>query len=115
MGGQLIQFARKLNRSGVKANVDSVKEFLLEQQTRDIYVHDFGPVQPNIPQWAVIATAYSNRHCYKVGNELKKAFNDIRSKKGIKKQYPALMMGRKDDEWVLVEFGDITIHIMTEA
>lgn len=24
------------------------------------------------------------------------------------------MVGRKDDEWILVEFGDFDIHIMTE-
>ncbi len=25
-----------------------------------------------------------------------------------------MMVGRKDDEWILIEFMDITIHIMTE-
>lgn len=24
------------------------------------------------------------------------------------------MIGRKDDEWILVEFGEFDIHIMTE-
>jgi ribosomal silencing factor RsfS len=65
-------------------------------------VHDFGPVKPHIRQWAIIASAYSNRHCYKVGIDLKNALSLNKKPK----QYPAQMVGRKDD--------DITIHIMTE-
>jgi ribosomal silencing factor RsfS len=110
LGGQLLNFARKLNREGVVGNVESIKQYLLNQQTKDIYVHDFGPVLPHIRQWAIIASAYSSRHCYKVGADLKNSLNDRKDKK----DYPAMMVGRKDDEWVLVEFKDITIHIMTE-
>lgn len=110
LGGQLLDFSRRINRQGVQGNVESIKEFLLSQQTKDIYVHDFGPVMPHINQWAIIASAYSNRHCHKVGSELKNALNEGR-KSG---EYPAKMMGRKDDESVLVEFKDITVHLMTE-
>ena len=106
----MLNFARKLNREGVVGNVESIKQYLLNQQTKDIYVHDFGPVLPHIRQWAIIASAYSSRHCYKVGADLKNSLNDRKDKK----DYPAMMVGRKDDEWVLVEFKDITIHIMTE-
>lgn len=66
---------------------------------------------PNVRRWAIIATAYSNRHCYKVAIELKNAFNATRTQE----QYPALMIGRKDDEWAMVEFVDISVHLMTDV
>ena len=110
MGGQLLNFSRRLNREGVIGNVESIKEYLLNQQTKNIYVHDFGPVLPHIRQWAIIASAYSCRHCYKVSVDLKNALTERKKPS----EYPARMVARKDDEWAIVEFMDITIHIMTE-
>lgn len=110
LGGQLLNFSRRLNKEGVVGTVESIKEYLLTQQTKNIYVHDFGPVMPNIQRWAIIASAYSNRHCYKVATDLKNALNERKKRE----EYPAKMVGRKDDEWVLVDFNDISIHVMTE-
>jgi hypothetical protein len=62
-------------------------------------VHDFGPVKPHIRQWAIIASAYSNRHCYKVGIDLKNALSLNKKPK----QYPAQMTEEErkeaDLEW----------------
>lgn len=110
LGGQLLNFARKLNREGVEGNVESIKQYLISQQTKNIYVHDFGTELPHIRRWAIIASAYSCRHCYKVGADLKNSLNDRRKPE----EFPAKMTGRKNDEWMLIDFNDISIYILTE-
>lgn len=111
LGGQLIQLKNKIAGKGIKGTVKSISDFLTLHQAKDIYVHDFAN-QPNSnrKRYSILASAFSNRHCYKIGRELKNALDLGKSDK----EYYPLMIGRKDDEWVNVEFGDFDIHIMTE-
>ena len=88
-----------------------ISDFLTMFQAKDIYVQDFKETHPNTnrKRYSIVASGYSSRHCYKIGKELKTALDLGRSED----QYYPIMIGRKDDEWILVEFGDFDIHILT--
>ena len=41
LGGQLIQLKNKIAGKGIKGTVQSISDFLILHQAKDIYVHDF--------------------------------------------------------------------------
>jgi hypothetical protein len=69
LGGQLIQLKNKITGKGVQGTVKGICDFLTLHQAKDIYVHDFHKTNPNCgrKRYSIVASAFSNRHCYKIG------------------------------------------------
>ena len=69
-------------------------------------------------RYHIIGSCYSAKHCWKVGTETKNAFNLNSGKTKIRrKDYDpifAMLNGGKDEEWVMVEYKDYEISLMTE-
>lgn len=69
LGGQLIQLKNKIAGKGIRGTIQAISDFLTLHQAKDIYVHDFHKTQPNAnrKRYSIIASGFSNRHCYKIG------------------------------------------------
>ena len=66
-----------------------------------------------------MGSCFSAKHCWKTGLELKNAFNlnSAKTKLRRKTDYDpiyALLNGGKDEEWVMVEYKDYDVSLMTE-
>ena len=93
--------------------------FLELHQVKNIYVHDWSLEENpaiNRRRYSIIGSCFSGRHCWKTGIELKNGFNRNLIKKKDEKYDPiqALLIGRKDEEWMMVEYKDFEISLMTE-
>lgn len=85
---------------------DQVVESLEEGKARDIQVLD---VRNNcdFTDWMVIATGTSTTHV--------KALGQAVSQDAKAAGYPPLgVEAPQDPEWVLVDLGDVVVHVMTE-
>jgi hypothetical protein len=69
LGGQLIQLKNKISGKGIPGTLKSICDFLTLHQGKDIYVHDFHKTDTNAnrKRYSIVASAFSNRHCYKIG------------------------------------------------
>lgn len=90
-------------------------KFLELHQVKNIYIHDWKAEEDpevNRRRYSIIGSCFSARHCWRTGLELKNAFNKNilqAHKKNPKKRVDAitaLLNGRKDDEWTLIEYKD---------
>lgn len=116
--------SKKVQLEGIRANENEIIEFLQLHQVKNIYLHDFHAENPERPEtnrrrYAIVGSCFSAKHCWKTGTELKNAFNmnSGKSKLRRKKEYDpifAVLNGGKDEEWVLVEYKDYEISLMTE-
>lgn len=61
----------------------------------------------NITDYMVVATGTSNRHIASMGHYVVEACKE----KGIK---PLGIEGDQGSDWVLVDLGDVILHLMTE-
>ncbi|HCX88229.1 MAG TPA: ribosome silencing factor [Gammaproteobacteria bacterium] len=61
-----------------------------------------------IADWMVVASGTSSRHVLALAERLRKAG----ARHGLK---PAGVEGESDGEWVLLDFGDLIVHLMLPA
>jgi ribosome-associated protein len=86
---------------------EKIKGWLDDTKGRDITVLDVSALT-NVMDTLVIATGTSNRHVKSLANNVL----DEARKSGIR---PIGVEGMDAGEWVLVDFGDIVLHVMQQA
>jgi hypothetical protein len=59
----------KISGKGIPKTLKEICDFLILHQAKDIYVHDFHKTDTNDnrKRYSIVASAFSNRHCYKIG------------------------------------------------
>lgn len=65
----------------------------------------------DLPQYGIILTAYSSRHMHRIGTSLVKCIKEIEIPELIN---PPRIHGRKDDDWIMVSFKNVMVHMFTE-
>lgn len=116
--------SKKVELEGLKDTTDDIFEFLELHQVKNIYIHDFHKSDHERPstnrrRYHIIGSCFSAKHCWKTGLDLKNAFNLNSGKTKLtkrKQEYDpvyAMMTGRKDEEWAMVEYKDYEISLMT--
>ncbi len=87
---------------------DQLKDFIVEQleeiKAREIQVLPIGE-KSSIADYMVICSGTSNRHVKSIANLLVKELKD-------RKLPPIGVEGEDAAEWVLVDTGDVIVHIM---
>lgn len=90
---------------------------------KNIYIHDWSKIEDlnsNRRKYSIIGSCFSARHCWKTAIELKNAFNKHmlhKKRSPTTKKYDMItaeMIGRKDEEWTIVEYKDFEVSLMTE-
>jgi len=112
LGGELLQRRNDFFEKGKMPSVDEIILYLEAQQIKDVDMFDFEELgRFDLPKYAIIGSGYSSRHIYKVANNLLKAVRDL--------QIPNVKIrdskvGSRDDEWILVDFPNMGIHLLTQ-
>ncbi len=86
--------------------VNKIIQTLEDHKAREIQILDVR-TKANFTDWMVIVTATSLRH----GKALANYVMEAAKKSGVQ---PLGEEGRGNSEWVLVDLGDLVVHIMTE-
>lgn len=84
-----------------------VKESLLETKGKDVEVLDVTKLS-DVMDFLIIATGTSNRH-------VKSLANNVIEDAKAKKIRPIGVEGMDAGEWVLVDYGDVVLHVMQQA
>ncbi len=85
---------------------DQVLESLDERKGRDIVALEVGKVT-DITDYMVIASGTSNRHVKALVDQV---VEDAKASGTL----PMGVEGRETNEWVLVDLGDVLVHVMQE-
>lgn len=87
---------------------DELKQFTInaleELKAEDIIALDVKD-KTSITDWIVVATGSSSRHVKSIANNVV-----VEAKKAGKQ--PLGIEGENDGEWVLVDLGDVIVHVM---
>ena len=67
--------------------------------------------QRDCPQHTFIGTGLSSRHIYRIGKNLLEALEDTGYDKW--RNQPRIH-GRKDDDWIMIWFGEYMVHLFIE-
>lgn len=90
--------------------IDEIKQLVIKAledlKAEDITVLDVTE-KTSVTDWLVIATGSSSRHVKSIANNV-----IIEAKKAGKP--PLGIEGEDDGEWVLVDLGDIIVHVMQQ-
>jgi ribosome-associated protein len=82
-----------------------VTDIIVDKKGRDVVVLDIGDTAGHLADYLVIATAGNRRQALAISEELDKAMKQA--------QVPKLSMtGRELGWWVLLDLGDVVVHIM---
>ncbi len=93
--------AKGIYDSKIKAIID---EILHKMDAKDILYLDVRSLT-NITNYQVIATVESSRQAKSIANDLTKI--------GKQKKIPILgIEGEKEGEWILIDMGDVILHVM---
>jgi len=91
-----------------------VISFLELEQGKDIICVDLEKEckRYDLPRYGIILSTFSCRHNYKMASNLLKAIKSLEIPEMEGKNFK--ISGRKDDEWLLVDFNDIAVHMFVE-
>ena len=93
------------------AELDTVRRWIVDElddaKAVDILELDIRPLT-QIADWMVVASGTSTRHVLALAERLRAA--GVRY--GVK---PSGVEGESDGEWVLLDFGDLIVHLMLPA
>lgn len=87
-----------------KSRVDLVKKTLDEAKAKEIQVLDVCQLT-DMTDYMVIASGTSDRHVRSLGDRVLEAFREIDER-------PIGVEGESEGEWVLLDFGDLIVHLM---
>jgi ribosomal silencing factor RsfS len=112
LAGEILKRKKQPFTNGETPSVDELKSFLDKELLKDITIIDMATCDRlDLGDYGIIATGYSNRHIYKVAKTLVKEMDKL----DLSLPNPPKVLGRKDDEWVMVSIGPrISIHLFTE-
>jgi len=90
--------------------VDALKKLAVESledlKAEDVLVLDVKN-KTSVTDWIIVATGTSSRHVKSIANNLLSTMKDARHR--------ALgCEGQEDGEWVLVDLGDVIVHVMQQ-
>ena len=91
----------------------SLRIYLVKMEhAKDVVLVDLLELgRTDLPQYGIILTAYSSRHMHRIGTSLVKCIKEIEIPDLIN---PPRIHGRKDDDWIMVSFKNVMIHMFTE-
>lgn len=91
-------------------HIDTLKSIALntldDMKAKDITVLDVRD-KTSVTDWMVLATGTSNRHISAVAERVEQAAKEANAR-------PYGSEGRASSDWVLIDMGDMVVHIMTE-
>ncbi len=87
-----------------KSRVDLVKKTLDEAKAKEIQILDVCQLT-DMTDYMVIASGTSDRHVRSLGDRVLEAFREIDER-------PIGVEGESEGEWVLLDFGDLIVHLM---
>ena len=94
-----------------ETELDTVRRWIVDElddaKAVDILELDIRPLT-QIADWMVVASGTSSRHVQALAERLRAA--GVRH--GVK---PSGVEGESDGEWVLLDFGDLIVHLMLPA
>ena len=94
-----------------ESDLDEVRRWIVEAlddaKAANILELDIRPLT-QIADWMIVASGTSNRHVLALASRLREA--GVRH--GLK---PAGVEGENSGEWVLLDFGDLIVHLMLPA
>jgi ribosome-associated protein len=80
---------------------------------RDIVVvptHKLG--LKHLKEHSILASGFASRHIYKVAKQFSV---DLKALDIPDLPHPPRVHGRRDDEWLIVEIGEISVHFMVDT
>lgn len=91
-------------------HIDTLKSIALntldDMKAKDITVLDVRD-KTSVTDWMILATGTSNRHISAVAERVEQAAKEASAR-------PYGSEGRASSDWVLIDMGDMVVHIMTE-
>lgn len=87
--------------------------FLEEKNIQNIIVvptHSLG--LHHLKENAIVCTGFTTKHIYNTAKDL---VVELKKLKIPGLSYVPTVFGRRDEEWLLVEIGDIMVHLFTES
>ena len=94
-----------------ETELDTVRRWIVDElddaKAVDILELDIRPLT-QIADWMVVASGTSTRHVLALAERLRAAG----ARQGVK---PSGVEGESDGEWVLLDFGDLIVHLMLPA
>lgn len=95
----------------IERDLEALRRWILEElddaKANDILELDIRPLT-QIADWMVVASGTSTRHVLSTAEKLREAG----AKRGTK---PMGVEGENEGEWVLLDFGDVIVHLMLPA
>ena len=92
-------------------NVEQIEALVVKTledgKARDIQVMNVEGIS-SFTDRMIVATGTSTTHVKSNGNAVSQAFKDIN-------QPPLGMETTQDPQWVLIDLGDVVVHVMTES
>lgn len=112
LGGQLMKRKTKFFEYGKMPEIDEIIAFLEMEHAKDVVLVDLLELgRTDLPQYGIILTAFSSRHMHRIGTSLVKCIKEIEIPELIN---PPRLHGRKDDDWIMVSFKNVMVHMFTE-
>ena len=95
----------------LEPDLDDIRQWIVQEldeaKAENILELDIRSLTP-IAEWMIVASGTSTRHVLSLAQRLRKAAG----KRGFK---PMGVEGENDGEWVLLDFGDLVVHLMLPA
>lgn len=66
----------------------------------------------HLKEHSIVCTGHTQRHIYKIAKELVVEIKKLNLPNLLR--YPQIY-GRRDEEWLLVEVGEVSVHFMVES
>ncbi len=84
--------------------IEKIKELLDEKKALDITTHDLKDTDYYV-DYVIVATTMADKHGYALLDHLKE---------NLKPMGESILGIDKSDEWILIDLGDMLIHLMSE-
>ena len=95
----------KYGKSGDKSLVDEILYGIEDVKGVEIHIMDLSKISNTVCKFFILCTGTSNTHVAAIANSVKKNV----SKK--LKEKPYSMEGIENQEWVLIDYVDVVVHI----
>lgn len=97
----------KLVQSGSHSVALRAIQAALEQKAHDVIGLHVGP-HTYVADYYVIASGTSDRHVRGIADRVRKELKEVG-------EQPLSVVGMENGEWVLLDYGDVVVHVFFEA
>lgn len=98
---------KKNTQSGRKKILKLIYKILVEKKLRDIRILDLEPIHSYLSIF-VICTADNPIQARAAAREIERQTKEFKLGRGLQEKKPT------DSDWVLIDLGEIVVHVMTE-